>query len=238
MQIHDLRLLHNHCACVNQPLSQIPMTLTRCSSWRIGVSRSTWVRAQAACLQSRFPKRNGPGPPRGHLPAFNLSVFLALAFTFSSFSFNLYSMLPSRLYRNTGIPPPLRSLLIPHPSLPATISVQLRLRLGVLPNSLEASRRELSTSSLNSNGPLRARNLSTSPARSGSQGGLGSSTSIPATTATSSQEADAASQVPRMQITFTCTAEDCDRTRSTHQFTKKAYESGIVLIQCPGCKNR
>ncbi|KAH9992752.1 DNL zinc finger-domain-containing protein [Russula compacta] len=27
-------------------------------------------------------------------------------------------------------------------------------------------------------------------------------------------------------------------TRSTHQFTKRAYEKGIVLIECPGCKTR
>ncbi|KAH9975800.1 DNL zinc finger-domain-containing protein [Lactifluus volemus] len=42
---------------------------------------------------------------------------------------------------------------------------------------------------------------------------------------------------PRLSITFTCTAGDCS-TRSTHQFTKRAYERGIVLIECPGCKTR
>src|ERR1700734_147341 len=40
-------------------------------------------------------------------------------------------MLPSRLFRNMGIAPPLRSLITPHPSLPAFVSVQLRFRLGV-----------------------------------------------------------------------------------------------------------
>ncbi|EIW79038.1 zf-DNL-domain-containing protein [Coniophora puteana RWD-64-598 SS2] len=43
---------------------------------------------------------------------------------------------------------------------------------------------------------------------------------------------------PRYSMTFTCTAEDCDRHRSTHTFTKRAYQTGIVIIQCPGCQNR
>ncbi|TFK69302.1 zf-DNL-domain-containing protein [Pluteus cervinus] len=38
-------------------------------------------------------------------------------------------------------------------------------------------------------------------------------------------------------MTFTCTVEGCE-TRSTHEFTKRSYEKGIVLVQCPGCKNR
>ncbi len=42
---------------------------------------------------------------------------------------------------------------------------------------------------------------------------------------------------PRLSLTFTCTAGTCS-TRSTHQFTKRAYEKGIVLIECPGCKTR
>ncbi|KAH9967413.1 DNL zinc finger-domain-containing protein [Russula dissimulans] len=42
---------------------------------------------------------------------------------------------------------------------------------------------------------------------------------------------------PRLSLTFTCTAGTCT-TRSTHQFTKRAYEKGIVLIECPGCKTR
>jgi len=56
---------------------------------------------------------------------------------------------------------------------------------------------------------------------------------------------------PKLQMTFTCTAPATDTDidldvservkcgeRSTHTFTKQAYEKGIVLIQCPGCKNR
>lgn len=38
-------------------------------------------------------------------------------------------------------------------------------------------------------------------------------------------------------MTFTCTVEDCGE-RSTHEFSKRSYENGIVLVQCPGCKNR
>ena len=36
---------------------------------------------------------------------------------------------------------------------------------------------------------------------------------------------------------MTCTADDCGH-RSTHEFTKRSYQKGIVIIQCPSCKNR
>lgn len=42
---------------------------------------------------------------------------------------------------------------------------------------------------------------------------------------------------PRLSITFTCTVADCGE-RSTHEFSKQAYTKGIVLAQCPRCKNR
>lgn len=52
----------------------------------------------------------------------------------------------------------------------------------------------------------------------------------------------------RLQITFTCTASIHSDTeteeasvcghRSTHEFSRRSYEKGIVLIECPGCKNR
>jgi len=60
-----------------------------------------------------------------------------------------------------------------------------------------------------------------------------------------------------LQITFTCTAavpvdgrsiaeivpgEEVDGKqcghRSTHEFSRRSYEKGIVLVECPGCKNR
>lgn len=42
---------------------------------------------------------------------------------------------------------------------------------------------------------------------------------------------------PRLQLTFTCTVPDCG-TRSTHEFSKHSYTKGVVLVECPGCKNR
>lgn len=42
---------------------------------------------------------------------------------------------------------------------------------------------------------------------------------------------------PRLAITFTCAVTDCGH-RSTHEFSKRSYTKGIVIIQCPGCKNR
>ncbi|KAB5589763.1 DNL-type zinc finger protein [Ceratobasidium theobromae] len=42
---------------------------------------------------------------------------------------------------------------------------------------------------------------------------------------------------PRLSLTFTCTVEGCGH-RSSHTFTKRAYTRGIVIVQCPGCKNR
>lgn len=113
-------------------------------------------------------------------------------------------MLPSRLYRNVGIPPPLRSLLLPNPSLSPSLRVQLRLRLGVFSNT-----------ALNAY-----------------------STGSPSNEAkTVTSQALPEKMEPRMSITFTCTVKDC-LTRSTHQFTKRSYEQGIVLVECPGCHNR
>ncbi|GMF53685.1 hypothetical protein B5S33_g1883 [[Candida] boidinii] len=40
---------------------------------------------------------------------------------------------------------------------------------------------------------------------------------------------------PMLMIALTC--KKCE-TRSTHAFSKQAYERGTVLITCPGCKNR
>ncbi|KAF8519673.1 DNL zinc finger-domain-containing protein, partial [Gautieria morchelliformis] len=42
---------------------------------------------------------------------------------------------------------------------------------------------------------------------------------------------------PRLSLTFTCTVRDCSH-RSTHEFSKASYERGVVLVQCPNCKNR
>ncbi|KAF8141954.1 DNL zinc finger-domain-containing protein [Boletus edulis] len=52
-----------------------------------------------------------------------------------------------------------------------------------------------------------------------------------------SDHAQSDPQEPRLAIAFTCTADGCNH-RSAHTFTKRAYERGIVLIQCPSCENR
>ena len=41
----------------------------------------------------------------------------------------------------------------------------------------------------------------------------------------------------RLNITFTCTVPNCGH-RSSHEFSRHAYEKGIVLVQCPGCESR
>lgn len=41
----------------------------------------------------------------------------------------------------------------------------------------------------------------------------------------------------RLSLTFTCTVADCGH-RSSHEFSRHAYEKGIVLVQCPNCETR
>lgn len=52
----------------------------------------------------------------------------------------------------------------------------------------------------------------------------------------------------RLRITFTCTASlpapvdgqqptQCGH-RSSHEFSKRSYDKGVVIVQCPGCDNR
>jgi len=137
-------------------------------------------------------------------------------------------MLPSRLFRNVGLPPALRSLLTPKPSLPPTIQVQFHLRLGLLQRTLRSY-----SSALNSN------NAAASEPSSSTQ-----STPLPApSSGAASASSTTTSQPlpekvePRLSMTFTCTVQQCGE-RSTHEFTKRAYERGIVVVQCPGCKNR
>lgn len=54
---------------------------------------------------------------------------------------------------------------------------------------------------------------------------------------TDENEQSTLAEEPKLSLTFTCTANECGH-RSTHQFTKRSYERGIVLVQCPSCKNR
>jgi len=134
-------------------------------------------------------------------------------------------MLPSRLFRNIGIPPALRSLVTPRASLPANIAIQLRFRLGVLPGSISNTYSTV-TPTPTSNSPQELK-------KSDSNQKEAVATTPPTSTSQPLPEA----LEPRLSMTFTCTAPGCSE-RSTHQFTKRAYERGIVLVQCPGCKNR
>ena len=62
--------------------------------------------------------------------------------------------------------------------------------------------------------------------------------SLSATNASESSSTPLLEQMePKLSLTFTCTVADCGE-RSTHQFTKRAYQKGVVLVQCPKCKNR
>ncbi|KAG7093451.1 hypothetical protein E1B28_007129 [Marasmius oreades] len=153
-------------------------------------------------------------------------------------------MLPSRLYRNLGIPPPLRALITPHPSLPATVKVQLRLRLGIFNHRTISTsgigRRDLSTSTCvqqHSSSSSESQSQSEPPSSSTIELGDGESpTSSNSADLTTSQVLPESIQ-PKLSMTFTCTVEGCG-TRSTHEFSKRSYERGIVLVQCPGCENR
>ncbi|KAL0572424.1 hypothetical protein V5O48_009542 [Marasmius crinis-equi] len=144
-------------------------------------------------------------------------------------------MLPSRLYRNLGIPPPLRSLLTPHSSLPSTIKVQLRFRLGII------NPKTLSTSSFHGV-ERRFYSDSTRPPSSNAEPsssielGAGADKATASAGLTNSQALPNSIE-PKLSMTFTCTVEGCG-TRSSHEFTKRSYEKGIVLVQCPGCHNR
>ena len=130
-------------------------------------------------------------------------------------------MLPSRLFRNLGIPPPLRSLLKIHPSLSPSIAVQLRMRLSLSPR-------------LASNNLYHSRRIHSSPIAENANSQEVSS-SAPART--DGQPVIEDPPEPRLSLTFTCAVEGC-LERSTHEFSKRAYERGIVLVTCPKCKNR
>lgn len=131
-------------------------------------------------------------------------------------------MLPSKLFKfkNHGIPPPLRSLMVIHPSLSPSLAVQLRLRLRVASQPF-----------LNSIGAPRARRFHSSSRL------LQSTISGVSTSSSAESEAQKGQLEPRLQLTFTCSVTDCSE-RSTHEFTKRAYQKGIVIVQCPKCKNR
>lgn len=134
-------------------------------------------------------------------------------------------MLPSRLFRNTGISPSLRSLVIPYAP---TIAVQSRFHLGVNPAILHGSASSpglahFSTSRMRQDDSQFS--LSEPSSRAKQDGRTVESQALPGRIE------------PRLSLTFTCTVVQCGE-RSTHEFSKRAYTSGIVLVQCPKCKNR
>ena len=93
-----------------------------------------------------------------------------------------------------------------------------------------SSRAAFSTSSGRSN---QAAKVTSSPAVSQVQSDSSASSAEPTTSSQPLPE----KMEPKLQITFTCTVSQCGE-RSTHQFSKQAYEKGVVLVQCPKCKNR
>jgi mitochondrial protein import protein ZIM17 len=119
-------------------------------------------------------------------------------------------MLPSRLFRNVGIPPTLRSLIVPNAALPPNVRTMIWLGLG-----------SISGNKLTLRPPQRA--YSTPITSSSSE--------------TTTSQPLPEKMEPRVSLTFTCTVENCG-TRSTHECSKQAYTKGIVLVECPGCKNR
>lgn len=138
-------------------------------------------------------------------------------------------MLPSRLFKNVGIPPALRNPILFHPRLSPAIKVQLlcHFRLSpAAPASFPARRITTSTPRLIRASPLRA-TASTST----------TGQSVPTQRPPEEDAAPVQEQEPRLQLTFTCAVEGCAE-RSTHTFARRSYDRGIVIVQCPGCKNR
>lgn len=143
-------------------------------------------------------------------------------------------MLPSRLSRNTISSPSFRSFMAPRATLQSSTIVRHHLHLrpfpktSILPRS--ALRATFSTTSCRVNAvKTPADGAQIEPSNSAQ------TSSPPATTSSSNSVMETLE--PRLSITFTCTVADCGE-RSTHQFTKRAYERGLVLVECPGCKNR
>ncbi|KAF7979289.1 hypothetical protein HWV62_42994 [Athelia sp. TMB] len=138
-------------------------------------------------------------------------------------------MLPSRLFCNVGLAPRLKGLMMLRISRHASASIQLRSGLGA------GAYRRNSQLHAGISDPSAASKASMSPSLSSPS--LSSSSVESADTAATVQRLQTDPMEPRLSLTFTCTASDCT-TRSSHTFTKRAYEKGVVLVQCPGCKNR
>jgi mitochondrial protein import protein ZIM17 len=150
----------------------------------------------------------------------------------------------STLLSTTAVLPSLRNLITPHAGL-----LLLRFRMGVMQksmlnlHSIRCSLRNGHCSSVSFSTSSTRLNTHASPSLSPPSSSNPISISTKETTTTSSLPAKTSSiplleQIePKISLTFTCTVSGCGE-RSTHQFTRRAYEKGIVLVQCPGCKNR
>ena len=114
--------------------------------------------------------------------------------------------------------------MLPRLYLPASLSAQLRFRLGV-------------------RAPYSTSHPPPFSSQAGSSNTAKPSLSEPSTTnnaqsiSAHTHRLQTDTPEPRKSITFTCTAPGCS-TRSSHTFTTRAYEKGVVLVQCPGCKVR
>ena len=139
-------------------------------------------------------------------------------------------MLPSRLFKNVGVPPALRSPLLLHPRLSSAVRIRLLcyLRLNTPPPGA-VRRLSMTAPRLLRASPLRASTSNIAESGAGAK--------QTATLAPNGQAVKEEPPEPRLQLTFTCAVEGC-ADRSTHTFTRRAYERGIVIVQCPNCKNR
>lgn len=140
-------------------------------------------------------------------------------------------MLSSRLFRNTGIrfTPTFRSLDTLCRSFPTSMSFQHRLGSHFKFSISSVQSQTVEGDALRSTtGTIKSPSPSFSAPTNSSQS---------STTSHHTHRGQIDPPEPRLSLTFTCTASNCS-TRSSHTFTKRAYEKGVVLVECPGCKNR
>lgn len=109
---------------------------------------------------------------------------------------------------------------------------------GMLPVSKSVQRRTLRTASvLHNDGSRIEAFIPETSARSTTDGSSTTNHKAAASIPVTGQRTPIAQIEQRLAITFTCTVDACGH-RSSHQFSKRSYTKGIVIVQCPGCKNR
>ena len=150
------------------------------------------------------------------------------------------TMLPSRLFRNVGVPPALRSLISPSPNLPSNIAVQLRFRLGVRSGSVPGLKVQSERTALFCTSASARSAQSDKPAvQEDEQKNMDVKVDLGKDAGGDAVNGAALPGriEPRLALEMTCTVSGCGE-RSRHEFTKQAYEKGIVLVQCPKCNSR